>query len=140
MELNYFIKFNLFWLAVLACCEEFMNRHHQENQGPPDWDPEDFADDYNLRFRNPYAHNLSYDDEILYLISKVSLNRIQNIPFGYVTTGCQVIARKNRDLFRITMLNNFKSNDYVKAPLSKFISLGKYFYAFNLFNTLLVTL
>ena len=109
---------------TMACCDEFLNFGYQlpEDNGNPGWDPEDFTDDFNLRTRNPYAHNLSYDDEILYLISKIS--SLKRVPFGYITTGCMVVARKNRDLFRITMLNNFKSNDYVKAPMSKFLLLG----------------
>ena len=104
---------------MASCDESFDDGPHD---GPHDWDTDNYTDDFGLRFRNPYAHGLSYDDEILFLISKVS--SVRNIPFGYISTGCVVIPRKRRDIFRITMLNNFKSHDYVKAPLSKFMALG----------------
>ena len=102
----------------MADCSDYQ----QDQEGPIDWDPSDFTDDFHLRIRNPYAHGLSFDDEILFLIGSTSM--IRQGPFGFLTTGHFVIPRKERDVFRITMLNTFKSADYVKAPLAKFIMLG----------------
>ena len=88
------------------------------------YDATDFTDDDDLRHRNPIAHGLSFDDEILFMVAKPSSNR--KIPFGFTTTGCIIMSRSDRNRFRVTMLNFFEHNDFVKTTLDKFKLLRKY--------------
>ena len=115
----------IFMSFVYSICEDDYDCCEQDNRSKVDYHSRmNFNDDFDLRYRNPNAHQLSYDDEILYMIAKPSSNN--NLPFGYMTTGCIVMSRADRHRYRITMLNFFQHNDFVKTTMDKFNVIGKY--------------
>ena len=90
------------------------------------------ADDWELRIRHPDIFRHSNDDEILFLISKMSNLVHPLMPFQeYATTGCIVLARKYRLDFRSWFLKLYEENKFVKCSMREFKALERMF-TFNI--------
>ena len=83
-------------------------------------------DDSALRWRHKEIFSLSNDDEVLYLFSGTYV-RPNKIPFGYATTGAQVISRSNRIYFREYFLKNYEKEEFVKTTMDIFLILKRNF-------------
>ena len=105
----------------------------------------DLRDSFELRKNYPKIHNLSINDEILFLCTnpkpiyeaKSGYNQLNlPIPAGYEDTGCLVIPRKNRKAFRDFLFLTFEEFKYEISSIADFLDL-KRAYSFEVNGTLL---
>ena len=99
------IKLSLFFTFI----QPGRNKMEKLTDGSPD-----YRDNHDLRRRFPKLHNLSVNDEILFICAPAKNFfagrsgyedlRLKYVPDGYEDTGCLLIPRKNRDVFRNFLL------------------------------------
>ena len=78
-------------------------------------------DDYELRFRHPSVHQMSFDGEISYLIARPEANNTAEID----DEGAMVCNRLSQSTFREIFLNLFPENKFVKVTLFEFSVLQR---------------
>ena len=100
----------------------------------------DLQDKPELRKTHPKIHNLSVNDEILFILTvpkpfyegKSGYDSLKlRIPKGYEDTGCLVIPRKCREVFRNFFFRTFEDFKYEIASISDFLMLNRA-YSFNI--------
>ena len=98
----------------------------------------DYRDNHDLRRRFPKVHNLSINDEILFLCAPAKNFfagksgyddlRLKFVPDGYEDTGCLLIPRKNRILFRNFFLRTFDEFKYEIGTIQELIDCQRNYY------------
>jgi hypothetical protein len=105
----------------------------------------DLQDCTELRKNSPKIYGLSVNDEILFLLSvpkpfyegKSGYKRLStSIPKGYEDTGCLVIPRKNREMFRNFFFRTFEEFKYEISSLADFLKLNRA-YSFDIKGNLM---
>ena len=81
----------------------------------------DLTDNHGLRVRHPTIHQLSYDGEISFMISRPEDECSQNIR----DQGAMITERADQEYFRSIFLNLFPENNFKKVQLSKFLILQR---------------
>ena len=82
-------------------------------------------DDFDLRKRHPKINAMSYDAEVVFLITNAKDVKAK---FGYETTSCAIIPRKFTKNYRTLFLRNYENRQFEKVPLTMFMVLGRKYY------------
>ena len=76
----------------------------------------DVRNDFDLRYRHPMVHQLSYDSEVKFLVARPEVTVNENV----ADRGSYVADRSDQEYFCEKFLERYENNLFTKVPISYF--------------------